>query len=295
MCAVEVSLFDVSKGALVPVEQGSVIWVRAEIPDRDEWESLPVSAVRSPIVFELLHRMLEYEGLSGRFVLEPLSGECTMLKAFGELEPREERRLYDDPGGRRFSAYGKRGERRIEMLLPAGDSLEPSSSARDSAATGVSGAGLAAEGAAVAHTTVGEVVSGHGRPALLMHLLSAHYSHPLGDLPSGLREASARVDRVCEVAAMLDAHSPGPVDMDDHMRAFRIALARDLDTPTALRVMFEWLRDAELRPDRIGDSHLQEMLALLSLDELLDEQSAENTASGDHEGEDGAAFSDGAG
>jgi hypothetical protein len=272
MCAVEVSLFDVSHEALVPVEQGSVIWVRAEVHD-GSWDALTVSAVRPRIMFELLQRMLEYEGLSGRFVLEPIGGECTMLKAFGELEPREERRLYNDPGGRRFSAQGKRSERRIEMLLPveglptfstksfaSGDSLSIRAAKRAPA--------VAASD--VSDTTVGEIVDEYGRPALLMYLLSAHYSHALGDLSSGLREAAARVERVREVAGMLDANSPGPIDMDDHMRAFRIALARDLDTPTALRVLFEWLRAAELRRDRIGDSHLQEMLALLSLDELLD-------------------------
>lgn len=245
MCAVEVQLFDVERDALVAVEQGSVIWVRAEISDAP-WESLQVAAARPRVVFELMQRMLEYEGLSGRFVIEPAAGGCTRLKAFGELEPREERRLYDDPGGRRFSAQGRRSERRIELLLPS-------------------------HGPHVVGSTVGEVIGEHGRPALLMHLLSTHYAHPLGELRSGLREAAARVERVREVGAVLDAHTPAPPDMDERMRAFRIALARDLDTPTALRVLFEWLREAELRPDCIGDSHLHEMLALLSLDELLED------------------------
>jgi hypothetical protein len=237
-------LFDVSRGALVPVEQGSVIWVRTEVSDAP-LESLPISVARPRVAFELLQRVLEYEGRSGRFVIEPFSEECTLLKAFGELEPREERRLHNDPGGRRFSAQGKRSEQRIELLLPAADSAADA-------------------------LTAGDVVGERGRPALLMHLLSAHYSHPLGDLAAGLSEACARVERIREVAATLDAHSPAPADMDDRMRAFRVALARDLDTPTALRVLFEWLRAAELRPDRIGDSHLHEMLALLSLDELLE-------------------------
>lgn len=242
MSPVEVCLFDLSSGALAPVRQGSVIWVRTDLPE-DPFESLTVSAARAKVALGLLQRMLEYEGRSGRFVIEQINGGCTRLKAFGELEPREERRLYNDPGGRRFSAQVRNPERRIELLLP----LEP----RDDA------------------TTAGEVIAEYGQPALLMYLLSEHYSHPLGDLRAGLREASARVDRVREVATALDAHAPGPVDMDDRMGAFRAALARDLDTPTALRVLFGWLRHAELRPDRIGDSHLQEMLGLLSLDEAL--------------------------
>jgi hypothetical protein len=274
MCAVEVSLFDVSRGALVRVDQGSVIWVRTAISDAP-WESLSIAGARPVVAFELLQRTLEYEGLSGRFVIEPFSGECTLLKAFGELQPREQRRLHNDPGGRRFSAQGRRGQLRIETLLPAGDVLESSSenpAAVDrTAAADRIGARPTAGGSTASRTTVEEAVAEHGQPALFMYLLSAHYSHPLGELASGLREASARVDRVREVAATLDANSPAPADMDDLMRAFRIALARDLDTPTALRVLFEWLREAELRPDRIGDSHLQEMLALLSLDDLLEE------------------------
>jgi hypothetical protein len=254
MGAIDVCLFDVSRGALVPVGQGSVIWVRSEMVDAP-WESLSISEVRPLVAFELLHRVLEYEGLSGRFVLEPLAGDCTLLKAFGELEPRKERRLYDDPGGRRFSAQGWRGERRIELLLPAGRIVD----------------GSANGGLPAASATVGELVGEHGRAALLMYLLSAHYSHPLSEPGSGLREAAARVERVREVAAMLDANQPGPLDMEEHMRAFRIALARDLDTPTALRVLFEWLRAAELRPDRVGDSHLHEMLGLLAMDEVLED------------------------
>jgi len=262
MSTVEVCLFDVSSQALVPVEQGSIIWVRAEL-SQAPLDSLTVPAARAGIAFELLHRMLEYEGRSGRFVIEPFGEECTLLKAFGELEPREERRLYNDPGGRRFSAQVKRGQHRIQVLLAP---QEPVGQASEESADRIRGA-VASELAA----TVADVVGEHGWPALLMHLLSAHYSHPLGELAAGMREASARVERIREVASELDADSPGPEDMEDRMRAFRVALARDLDTPTALRVLFEWLRAAELRSDRIGDSHLQEMLALLSLDELLDD------------------------
>jgi hypothetical protein len=247
---VEVCLFDASSEALVPVQQGSVIWVRADLTD-EPFESLTVSAARARVALSLLQRVLEYEGRSGRFVIEPLSGGCTVLKAFGELEPREERRLYNDPGGRRFSAQVRRGERRIQLLLPL---EEP----RDEA----SGGGA---------STVGQAVSEHGEPALLMYLLSQHYSHPLHDVQAGLREASARIDRVREVASMLEAHTPAPADMDSRMRAFRAALARDLDTPTALRVLFEWLRHAELRREKIGDSHLHEMLGLLSLDDVLED------------------------
>jgi hypothetical protein len=261
MSTVEVCLFDVSSEALVPVEQGSVIWVRTELSD-EPFEALHVSAARARIGLGLLERVLEYEGRSGRFVIEPFSGECTLLKAFGELEPREQRRLYNDPGGRRFSAQVKRGQRRIQLQL-APDPVDAIGEESAGAPRDASARGSAA--------TVGEVVSEYGQPALVMYLLSEHYSHPLGELRSGLREAFARVERIREVASSLAAHSPGPEDMDDRMRAFRVALARDLDTPTALRVLFEWLRYAELRQDRIGDSHLQEMLGLLSLGELLDD------------------------
>lgn len=227
-----------------------MIWVRTDLSD-EPFELLGVSAARARVALSLLQRMLEYEGRSGRFVIEPLSGGCTVLKAFGELEPREERRLYNDPGGRRFSAQVRRGERRIQLLLPL---EEP----RDELSYG----GVSA---------VGEAIGDYGEPALLMYLLSQHYSHPLEDVQAGLREASARIDRIREVASVLDAHAPGPVDMDSRMRAFRAALARDLDTPTALRALFEWLRHAELRREKIGDSHLHEMLGLLALDDVLED------------------------
>lgn len=249
MSPVEVCLFDASSEALVPVQQGSVIWVRTDLTD-DPFEALTASAARARVALSLLQRMLEYEGRSGRFVIEPLNGGCTVLKAFGELEPREERRLYNDPGGRRFSAQVRRGERRIQLLLPLDEARDETSSGGTS--------------------PVGEAICEYGQPALLMYLLSQHYSEPLGDVQAGLREASARIDRVREVASLLEAHTPGPADMDSRMRAFRAALARDLDTPTALRVLFEWLRRAELRREKIGDSHLHEMLGLLELDEVLE-------------------------
>lgn len=254
MSAVEVSLLDVESGSLVAVEQGSVIWVHAEL-SRAPWETLTVSQARPLVAFELLERVMEYAGLSGRFVLEPPGGECTSLKAFGELEPRRERRLYDDPGGRRFAAQGRRGERRVQIAMPLGDTAEPPPGSRTAA-----------------NVTVGEVLDEYGEPALSMYLLGTRYAHPLSELAPGLREAAARVERVREVAQTLDANSPGPPDMDELMGAFLKALARDLDTSTALRVMFEWLRAAELRPDRIGDSHLQEMLGLLALDDLLEDE-----------------------
>lgn len=272
MCAVEVSLFDVSRQTLVPVENGCVIWVRTEIP-AEPWEELSVSAGRPLVAFELLQRVLEYEGLSGRFVIESLSDDdCTLLKAFGELEPREMRRLHDDPGGRRFAAQGRRIDPRIEIVMPVGDRSECSDYEAPTNADTRRAKSNAGEEAAPADLTVGKVAREHGRPALLMHMLGTHYSQPLPELSTGLREASARIQRIGEVAALIDAHSPGPADMDEHMREFRKALGRDLDAPAALRAMFEWLREAELRPDRIGDSHLQEMLGLLDLDEVLEEQ-----------------------
>lgn len=253
MCALEVSLFDAPSRTVLPVAQGSVIWIRADL-SRAPWETLTVSQARPLIAFELLERVLEYEGLSGRFVLEPPRGECTTLKAFGELQPRKERLLYDDPGGRRFAAQGRRSEHRLHVSMPLGDTSPPELR-RTTAAS----------------ARVGEMLGEYSEPALLFYLLGTHYSHPLADLSAGMREAVARVERVREVAGLVDANSPAPPDMDDRMGAFRHALARDLDTPTALRVMFDWLRAAELRADRIGDSHLREMLGLLSLDDLLDE------------------------
>jgi hypothetical protein len=265
MCALEVSLFDISRQALVPVENGCVIWVRTELPS-GPWAALPLAAARSLVAFHLLQRVLEYEGLSGRFVIESSDGHNTFLKGFGELEPREARSLHDDPGGRRFAAQGRRVDPRIEIIMPgesAAGAVTPGGRSR--AQPGARGA---AEHEAPA--TAGEVVDEYSQPVLLMYLLGRHYSEPLPELALGLREARARVERIREVAATLDANSPGPEDLDEHMQAFRKALAKDLGTPGALRVMFEWLREAELRADRIGDSHLHEMLGLLAMDDVLE-------------------------
>ncbi|MGC2372458.1 MAG: hypothetical protein WA484_01165 [Solirubrobacteraceae bacterium] len=108
-----------------------------------------------------------------------------------------------------------------------------------------------------------------GFPALALYLLSAHYFQPLEDPLSALPEAYARVERIREIAIGLRPEEPSPPEMRCYMSSFRLGLSCDLDTPLAFRSLFEWLREAELREDAVGDGDLREMLALLELEELL--------------------------
>jgi hypothetical protein len=249
-----VCLFDAVRGVLAPVEQGDAIRIHTQLPEMLGWESLEIAVVRPFVVYELLRRVLEYEGLSGRFVYEPQEGGETIFEPFGERALEEESDGPLCPGTLEEGAEPSGGEagRCIELFLSGTDGPVEQSPHT---------AGL--------WPKLSEALEQFGRPALVVHLLSVHYSQPLGDPLSGLREASARVEHIREVAVTLRSEEPSPAEMGHYLETFRLGLGCDLDTRLAFRVLFEWLREAELREDAVGDRDLREMLALLELEELV--------------------------
>jgi cysteinyl-tRNA synthetase len=112
-----------------------------------------------------------------------------------------------------------------------------------------------------------EVVERYGRDAVVMYLVSGHYRQPLVFSAQTLEQAGANVSRIREAARRL---SPGksPETLDPLRERFFAALARDFNTPEALAVLNEWIREATGAGD-VGDSHLREMLQVLGLDALL--------------------------
>jgi hypothetical protein len=254
VAGVEVCLFDAVRCVLAPVGQGDAIRVHTQLPEMRGRESLEIATLRPFVVYELLRRVLEHEGLSGRFVSEPREGGETIFEPFGERALEEESDRLLCPGMREEGAEPSGGEpgRCIELFLAGTDGPVEQSP----------------------HTVglwpkLSEALEQFGHPALVVHLLSVHYSQPLGDPLSGLLEACARVERIREVAVTLRSEEPSPADMGHHLKTFRLGLGCDLDTRLAFRVLFEWLREAELREDAVGDRDLREMLALLELEELV--------------------------
>jgi cysteinyl-tRNA synthetase len=116
-----------------------------------------------------------------------------------------------------------------------------------------------------------EVLAEHGREAVLMYLVSGHYRQPLAFSQAALEQAQANVSRIREAGRRL-SRGDSPPDLQQLRDAFFDALARDFNTPQALAVLNEWIREATspLHGSAPGDSHLREMLGVLGLDTLLD-------------------------
>jgi cysteinyl-tRNA synthetase len=114
---------------------------------------------------------------------------------------------------------------------------------------------------------LGEVLERHGAETVLMYLVSGHYRQPLAFSEALLEQAQANVNRIREAGRRL---SPGesPSELAPLRDAFFDALARDFNTPEALSIMNEWIRESS-RWDAPGDSHLREMLGVVGLEGLL--------------------------
>jgi cysteinyl-tRNA synthetase len=112
-----------------------------------------------------------------------------------------------------------------------------------------------------------EVLERHGPATVLMYLVSGHYRQPLAFSEAILEQAQANVSRIREAGRRL---SPGesPAELAPLREGFFDALARDFNTPEALSVLNEWIREAS-RWESPGDSHLREMLGMLGLESLL--------------------------
>jgi cysteinyl-tRNA synthetase len=120
--------------------------------------------------------------------------------------------------------------------------------------------------------TLHEVLADHGSETVVMYLVSGHYRQPLAFSAAALLQAQANVNRIREVGRRL-SRGDSPSDLDGLRDRFFDALARDFNTPQALAVLNEWIREAgsPVHGDAPGDSHLREMLTVLGLEGLLDD------------------------
>jgi cysteinyl-tRNA synthetase len=114
-------------------------------------------------------------------------------------------------------------------------------------------------------------VEEQGGETVVMYIVSGHYRQPLAFSESALEQARANVNRIREVGRRL-SHGDSPADLERLRDAFFDALARDFNTPQALAVLNEWIREASspVHGDAPGDSHLREMLRVIGLETLLD-------------------------
>ncbi len=113
-------------------------------------------------------------------------------------------------------------------------------------------------------------VQTYGRDALLMYFCSGHYRQPVEFDEERLTQAAANVRRFREVARKLVPGRSPQWSAALHDEFFS-ALAEDFNTPRALAVAFEWVREANSAADGpVGDADLRAMLAVLALENLLD-------------------------
>jgi cysteinyl-tRNA synthetase len=113
-------------------------------------------------------------------------------------------------------------------------------------------------------------VETYGRDALLMYFCSGHYRQPVEFDEERLTQAAANVRRFREVARKLVPGASPQWSAALHDEFFS-ALAEDFNTPRALAVAFEWVREANSAADGpVGDADLRAMLAVLALENLLD-------------------------
>jgi cysteinyl-tRNA synthetase len=110
----------------------------------------------------------------------------------------------------------------------------------------------------------------YGRDALVAYFLGGHYRQPLAFSHERLEEAGARLERIREAGRRLE-RGPSPEDMAPLKERFFAALADDFNTPEALAVVAEWVREANRRGEGVGDADLREMLAVFTLDRVLDD------------------------
>ncbi len=115
-----------------------------------------------------------------------------------------------------------------------------------------------------------EALAAHGRDALLMYFLGGHYHQPIEFDDDRLTEAGARANRIREAARGL-TEGPSPAWSEPMRERFLHSLANDFNTPRALAVVFEWVREANRAPAAsVGDADLREMLSVFALENLLE-------------------------
>jgi cysteinyl-tRNA synthetase len=114
-----------------------------------------------------------------------------------------------------------------------------------------------------------EALAAHGRDALLAYFCAGHYRQPIAYSEERLAEAARSVARIREAGRKL-VPGPSPAELAPLREAFFAALADDFNTPKALAVVFDWVREANRRREPTGDADLREMLDVFALEHLLD-------------------------
>jgi cysteinyl-tRNA synthetase len=115
-----------------------------------------------------------------------------------------------------------------------------------------------------------EALDAYGRDALIMYFSAGHYRQPVEFDEERLEQARASVARVREAGRALTS-GPSPPWSAALKESFFAALAEDFNTPAALAVVFDWVREANrAAPGTVGGADLEEMLAVLGLENLLE-------------------------
>jgi cysteinyl-tRNA synthetase len=104
---------------------------------------------------------------------------------------------------------------------------------------------------------------------LVLYLSTGHYRQPLTFTPESLEAAGNAARRIRDAGRRLVA-GESPAELAVHRDAFFDALADDFNTAKALPALYEWIGEANKRPEGTGDSHLREMLGVLGLEALLE-------------------------
>lgn len=119
-----------------------------------------------------------------------------------------------------------------------------------------------------------KALAAYGRDALVLYLCTGHYRQPIEFDYGRLAEAEAGCRRIREAGRGL-AFGPSPPWSEPLRERFFSALADDFNTPAALAVIFDWVREANrarasAEAATAGDGDLREMLAVFALDGLLE-------------------------
>jgi cysteinyl-tRNA synthetase len=123
-----------------------------------------------------------------------------------------------------------------------------------------------------------EAIATYGRDALITYFCGGHYRQPIDFDEERLLQAQAACRRIQEGARNL-AFGSSPEWSAPLRERFFAALADDFNTPAALAAVFDWVRESNRARDGtstpIGDHDLREMLAVLGLDNLLEDAKEE--------------------
>jgi cysteinyl-tRNA synthetase len=250
----EIRLYDSLSGELVAVSPGDAIRVEVRTSPVVTAGTVDVASTRPFVLFSFLERYLQREGFGTKFLFNsPAGGD-----SFFELPDSERVGAGDQDGG---------GEGEELTLLPVSRS---DVERWVNVCFGADRDGREWPPAAPdERVPLNDAMKGFGQPAVALYLLGSHYSQPLGDAHAGLANGSRHARRLREVVARLEPYMPSPADMRGHVQEFQEALADDLDTPTALVSMFEWVLEAERRGSGVGDHDLRRMLEPFELEDLL--------------------------